>query len=181
MSNLFVRAKNALFRSRKAPARTATQAKHVRDRQYGGSTKAMAAAYGVAPRTVSRWIEGTRHPVKHADRLRDESAAVQVTDRGRERKAKQLAKRGHRSGVSASISRARTFQIRGSDAVRQRDVHLDLTGDQAAALARATTDDEAAAVIKSAMADYFNGGAPFGGFRPDDFDFDPGDVDYRGQ
>jgi hypothetical protein len=181
VSNLFVRAKNAIFRSRKAPARTATQAKHVRDRKYGGSTKAMATAYGVAPRTVSRWIDGTRHPVKFADRLRDEAAAVQVTDRGRERKAKQLAKKGTRpSGISTTVSRARTFQIRGSNAVRQRDIDLDLTGEQAAALARATTDDEAAAVLKGAMADYFNGGAPFGGFRPDDFDFDPGDVDYRG-
>lgn len=182
MSNLFVRAKNALFRSRKAPARTGTQARHVRDRKYGGSTKAMAAAYGVTPRTVSRWIAGARHPVKHADRLKDEAVAVQVTDRGRERKAKQLAKKGNRpSGISTSISRARTFEIRGSNAVRQRDIDLDLTGDQAAALARATTDDEAATVIRDAMADYFNGGSMYGGFRADDFDFDPGDIDYRGQ
>ncbi|MEE1931469.1 hypothetical protein V1J52_25455 [Streptomyces sp. TRM 70351] len=94
MSNLFVRAKNALFRSRKAPARATTQAVHVRDRKYGGSTKAMAAAYGVSPRTVARWIDGSRAPVKHADRLRDEAAAVQVTGRGRERRAKQLAKKG---------------------------------------------------------------------------------------
>lgn len=182
MSNLFVKAKDFLFRSRRAPARATTQAKHVRDRKYSGSTKAMAAAYGVAPRTVTRWIDGSRHPVKHADRLRDEAAAVQVTDRGRERKAKQLAKKGNRpSGISTTVSRARTFEIRGSNAVRQRDIDLNLTGDQAAALARATTDDEAAAVVKSAMADYFNGGSVYGGFRPDDFDFDPSDIDYRGQ
>ncbi|MEE1931470.1 hypothetical protein V1J52_25460 [Streptomyces sp. TRM 70351] len=65
--------------------------------------------------------------------------------------------------------------------MRQRDIDLNLSGDQAAALARATTDEEAAAVIKGAMADYFNGGAVYGGFQPDDFDFDPGDVTYRGE
>lgn len=77
------------------------------------------------------------------------------------------------------MSRARTFEIRGSNALRQRDIDLDLTGEQAAALARAGSDDEAAAVIKDAMADYFNGGSMYGGFRGDDFDFDPDEIDYR--
>ncbi|MFE0765334.1 hypothetical protein [Streptomyces smyrnaeus] len=63
--------------------------------------------------------------------------------------------------------------------MRQRDVHLDLNGELAAALARATTDDDVAAVVKGAVADHFNSGSAYGGFQPDDFD--PGDVGYTGQ
>ena len=86
---------------------------------YGGSTKAMAAAYGVSQRTVERWIDGTRtppqlskaaekrwqkqntarakqgrpplpRPTTKADQLATDAVHVQTTERGRERKAKQL-------------------------------------------------------------------------------------------
>ncbi|MEU4301907.1 hypothetical protein [Kitasatospora aureofaciens] len=156
-----------------------TQAGQVRDRKYGGNTKAMAAAYGVAPRTVLRWIDGTRHPTKqqHVDQLQREAVDVQTTERGRERKAKQLAQRGTISGIGARVGRAVSFEIRGSDAVRARDIHLNLTGEQAAALALAEDEDEARAVIGQALADYFNGGAGYGGFSADDFDFDPTDFE----
>ena len=49
---LFGRVREAMFPSRKAPVQSTTQAGQVRDRKYGGNTKAMATAYGVAPRTV---------------------------------------------------------------------------------------------------------------------------------
>ncbi|MEV7157168.1 hypothetical protein AB0N77_21470 [Streptomyces misionensis] len=174
------RVKEFLFPSRTAPARATTQATHVRDRKYNGSTKAMAAAYGVTPRTVERWIAGTRKPVKHADRLQRDATDVQTTPRGRERRAREMEARGDRSGVGARVGRANTFQIRGSDAVRARDVYLDLTGAQVAALARATEESEVQHIIKQALADYFNGGSVYGGFSADDFDFDINDVDYSG-
>ncbi|MFJ9523518.1 hypothetical protein ACIRPK_35465 [Kitasatospora sp. NPDC101801] len=173
---IFGRVREALFPSRKAPVQSTTQAGQVRDRKYGGSTKDMAAAYGVSPRTVQRWIDGSRHPVKWQEKLRLDAIEVQTTERGRERKAKQLAQRGRISGVRARVGRTMTFEIRGSDAVRQRDVHLELTGDQAAALARAQDEGEVREVIGGALADYFNGGE-YGGFEPDDFTFDPDDFD----
>jgi hypothetical protein len=175
---LFGRVREALFPSRKAPVQSTTQAGQVRDRKYGGNTKAMAAAYGVSPRTVLRWIDGSRHPTKqHVDRLQREAVEVQTTERGRERKARQLAQRGVVSGIGARVGRAVSFEIRGSDAVRARDIHLNLTGEQAAALAVAEDEDEVRAVIGQALADYFNGGAGYGGFSADDFDFDPNDFD----
>ncbi|MFE7528549.1 hypothetical protein ACFU7Y_22930 [Kitasatospora sp. NPDC057542] len=174
---LFGRVREALFPSRKAPVQSTTQAGQVRDRKYGGNTKAMAAAYGVAPRTVQRWIDGTRHPTKqqHVDQLQREAIDVQTTERGRERKAKQLAQRGTVSGIGARVGRAVSFEIRGSDAVRARDIHLSLSGEQAAALALA--EDEVRQIVGQALADYFNGGAGYGGFSADDFDFDPNDFD----
>ncbi|MGE7439780.1 hypothetical protein [Kitasatospora sp. NPDC001175] len=176
LRGMFGRVREALFPSRQAPVQSTTQAGHVRDRKYGGSTKAMAAAYGVSPRTVLRWIDGTRHPVEHEQRLRREALDVQTTERGRERKAKQLQQLGTISGIGARVGRTTTFAIRGSDAVRARDVHLNLSGEQAAALARAENEDDVRAVIGQALADYFNGGA-YGDFRPQDFDFDPDDFD----
>lgn len=173
------RVKEFLFRSRTAPARTTTQATHVRDRKFNGSTKTMAAAYGVTPRTVERWMDGTRKPVKFADRLHRDATEVQTTSRGRERRAREMESRGDRSGIGARVGRANTFNIRGSDAVRARDVHLDLTGAQVAALARATEENEVQQIIKQALARYFNGGI-YGGFDADDFDFDINDVEYSG-
>ncbi|MFD5559052.1 helix-turn-helix domain-containing protein [Kitasatospora griseola] len=177
-SKMFGRVREALFPSRKAPVQTVTQAGHVRERKFAGSTKAMAAAYGVSPRTVLRWIDGTRHPAPtHLDKLRLDAVEVQTTERGRERKAKQLAKLGAHSGVSARVGRTRSFDIRGSDAVRARDVHLGLTGDQAAALARAQDESEMREIIGEALADYFNGGGGYAGFTADDFDYDVDDLD----
>lgn len=173
------RIREALFPSRKAPVHSTTQAGQVRDRKYGGSTKAMAAAYGVSPRTVQRWIDGTRHPVKQQEKLRLDAIEVQTTERGRERKARQLARLGTVSGVSARVGRTMTFEIQGSDAVRARDIHLGLTGAQAAALARAENEDDVRQVIGQALADYFNGAGGYGGFTADDFTFDPDDFDLR--
>ena len=203
---MFGRAREALFPSRKAPVQSTTQAAHVRDKLFGGSTRAMAAAYGVAQRTVERWIDGTRtppqlsraaerrwekentararrgqaplpRPTTAADTLATDAVRAQTTERGRERKARQLAQRGTVSGLSASIGRARTFEIRGSDAVRARDVHLNLSGEQDAALALAQDEDQVRAVIGQALADYFNGGAGYAGFGPEDFAFDPDEFD----
>jgi len=175
--SMFGRVRESLFPSRRAPVQSTTQAGQVRDRKYGGNTGAMAAAYGVSARTVQRWIDGTRHPTKHLQQMQREVVEVQTTERGRERKARQLEQRGPVSGVQARVGRAVSFTIRGSDAIRARDVHLDLSGEQAAALARATDETEIRQVIGQALADYFNGGSSYGGFGPGDFDFDTGDFD----
>jgi DNA-binding transcriptional regulator YiaG len=173
---LFRRVAEKLFSSRKAPARTTTQAAQVRDRKYGGSTKDMARAFGVKERTVQRWVKGDRAPRgKDATKLETEAAAVQVTDRGRERKAKQL-ERQPVTGLRVRVDRAQTFQIRGSDAVRSRTVEVPLTGDEAAKLARATNEGEVREVVGDALAKYFNAG-PYGGFRGSDFEFDPDAVE----
>ncbi|MFD4659816.1 hypothetical protein ACFWP2_29785 [Kitasatospora sp. NPDC058444] len=176
LQGMFGPVREALFPSRKAPAQSTTRAGQVRDRKYGGNTKAMAAAYGVSPRTVQRWIDGSRNPSKHEQQLLRETLEVQTTERGRERRAKQLAQRGTISGIGARVGRTTTFEIQGSDAVRARDVHLNLTGEQAAALARAENEDDVRQVIGEALAGYFNGGA-YGGFTADDFTFDPDDFD----
>jgi transposase len=204
---MFGRVREALFPSRKAPVQTTTQASHVRDKLFGGSTRAMAAAYNVSQRTVERWVAGTRtppqlskaaerrwqkenaararqgrpplpRPATAADRLGTDAVRAQTTERGRERKAKQLAQLGSFSGHSVRVGRTMTFNIQGSDAVRSRDVHLDLSGAQMAALARAESEDEVRGIIGEALADYFNGGA-YGGFGPDDFEWDENDFDLR--
>jgi hypothetical protein len=204
---MFGRVREALFPSRKAPVQTTTQASHVRDKLFGGSTRAMAAAYGVSQRTVERWIAGTRtppqlskaaerrwqrenadrarqgrpplpRPATAADRLGTDAVRAQTTERGRERKAKQLAQLGSFSGHSARVGRAMTFNIQGSDAVRSRDVHLDLSGAQMAALARAESEDEVREIIGEELARYFNGGG-VGGFSASDFEWDENDFDVR--
>jgi DNA-binding transcriptional regulator YiaG len=176
MAGLFRRIVGKVFPSRQAPARPTTQAAHVREKQFGGKTKDMARHFGVTERTVQRWIKGTRTPKgDDAKKLETAAAAAQITDRGRERRAKQMEKEPTGT-VRVRVDRAGTFEIRGSDAVRQRTVELDLKPDQAAALARATDDNDVRAVVGGALADYFNGG-PYGGFRASDFDFDPDGVD----
>ncbi|WP_152627489.1 hypothetical protein [Streptacidiphilus melanogenes] len=203
---MFGRVRGALFPSRKAPVQATTRAEHVRDKLFGGSTRAMAAAYGVSQRTVERWIKGTRtppelsraaerrwekenaarekqgrpplpRPATSADRLANDAVRAQTTERGRQRKAKQLQQLRF-SGHTARVGRATTFTIRGSDAVRSRDVHVTLTGEQAAALALADTEEQVRAVIGQVLADYFNGG-PYGGFGPGDFEWDENEFDVR--
>jgi|GEM_PF-3245074 len=175
-AGLFRRVTEKLFTSKAAPKRTDTRAKQVRERKYGGDTKRMAAAYGVSPRTVQRWIDGTRKnpPKAVAARLEEEATVVQTTPAGRERKARQIEAEPD-SGIRLRVSRAGTFEIKGSDAVRQRDVDLYLSGEEAARFARASTAAEAQEAVGAALARYFNGGA-YGGFQPGDFTFDPGDV-----
>lgn len=177
-----VRFKEFLFSSRTAPTRATTQASHVRARKYNGSTRIMAAAYNVTPRTVSRWLDGTRSPRgDNSLQLRREATEVQTTQRSREQRARKFAERKEkRSGIQARVGRANTFNIRGSDAVRMRDAFIDLTGEQAAVLARATDEAEVEAIIKDALAAHFNGGL-YGGFNPADFEFDVNDVTYSGE
>ncbi|MFC9068826.1 hypothetical protein [Streptomyces harbinensis] len=174
----------ALFPSRTAPARTDTQARHVRDRLYGGSTKAMAQAYGVAPSTIRRYLAGTSAPKdrgarKLATKLESDAARAQITPRGRERRAKQMEARGTAvTELRIRVGSAATdgLTIKGTPRVRRKDVDLDITGNQAAALSRAETDEQMGKVIKGALADHFNGGAKYGGFVADDFSFNDSAV-----
>lgn len=193
MAGLFKRVTEKLFSSKSVPKATTTQTKHVLERKFGGSTKRMAAEYGVTPRTVERWLDGTRKPrgatkkavaqaaregkpapKSVADRLESEAAAVQVTPKGRERAARQM-EGAPDSGIAVTVSRANAFAVKGSPAVRSRPVTVYLSGEEAADLMRADSDAATEEVIGGALARYFNGGA-YGGFRAGDITFDPGDV-----
>ncbi|MCX4826748.1 hypothetical protein OG883_44710 [Streptomyces sp. NBC_01142] len=176
--------KEVLFPSRKTPARATTQSEHVRDRKYGGNTAAMAAAYNVTPRTVGRWIDGTRTPRgSNAAQLREEATEVQTTARGRERRAREMEKRdrqGLPSGYGATVNRATSFDIQGSSALRSRDIPIDLTSSQVAKLARTMDEAEIEVVIAEGIATYMNGGRVSGGFSPSDFTFNINDVTFKG-
>ncbi|MFF9436403.1 hypothetical protein ACF1BP_22015 [Streptomyces sp. NPDC014735] len=178
------RLKETLFPSRKAPARTTTQSEHVRDRKYGGNTAAMAAAYNVTPRTVGRWIDGTRTPRgANATQLRQEATEVATTARGRERRAREMEKRdqqGLPSGYGATVNRANSFDIQGSSALRSRNIPIPLTSAQVAKLARTMDEAEIEAVIAQGIAEYMNGGRVSGGFSPSDFTFNLDDVTFKG-
>lgn len=177
---MFVTVRDTLFPSRRAPSRSTTQAAHVRDRKFDGKTAAMAAAYNVSPRTVQRWIAGTRAPRgADAERLRQDAADVQTTRRGRERRARKLEGLGINSGFGAHISRAGTFLVRGSDAVRQRDIKLTFTGKEAALLARGDDEEAVMDAIGAAIARYFNGDSEFGQFDGSDFTYDPSTFTMR--
>lgn len=171
---MVARVRENLFRGR-APVRTTTQTAHILERKYGGNRQAIAAAYGVHPATVGRWLKGTRTPQgEHAERLRAEATEVQTTERGRQIRARQIEKAA--AGANAEVDRATTFEIRGSGAVRSGYVPLRLSADELAALTLADSDAEAEQIIGEAMARYFNGGGSYAGFRWDDFSWEPADF-----
>ncbi|MFF8786752.1 hypothetical protein [Streptomyces sp. NPDC015125] len=168
------RVRESFFR-RQAPVRTTTQTAHVLERKYGGNRQAIAAVYGVTPTTVGRWLKGTRTPRgEHAEQLRREAAEVQTTQRGRERRARQV--KTSEIGTNAEVSRTTSFDIRGSNAVRSSYVPLRLTADEVAKLIRSESENEAREIIGTAIAHYFNGGGGYAGFAWNDFDFDPADF-----
>lgn len=200
---LFRRVAEKMFPSRQAPARTTTQAAQVRDRAFGGSTKDMARAYGVSPRTVERWIDGTRTPPKlskaaerrwekdnaarvkrgqaplprpatAADQLETQAARVQTTERGRERRAKQV-ENAPSGAVRMRVDRAASFQVRGSSAARPRSILVDLTPDQAGRLVRAGSEAEVQGIAEEAVLSYFNSGAQY--FQRGDVTFDADSIE----
>jgi hypothetical protein len=201
---LFRRVAEKLFPSRQAPVRATKQAEQVRERAFGGSTKAMADAFGVKPRTVERWIDGTRTPPKlskaaerrwqkenearakrgqsplprpatAADQLEAQAARVQTTPVGRERRAKQV-EQGAAGAVRLRVDRAASFQVRGSSAARPRAIMVDLTGEQAARLVRADSAEKIHALAEEAVIGYFNGGVG-GYFGRGDVTFDADSIE----
>lgn len=117
LTEMYSRVNQLFYTSKHAPVRTTTQAEHVLDRLYGGQTAAMAAAYNMSPRTIRRWLDGSRTPQgANAARLLRDATAAQTTKRGRERRARQAEQ--HRGDVL--VPRVNNFTVRGSDAVRPR-------------------------------------------------------------
>jgi DNA-binding transcriptional regulator YiaG len=172
---LFRRVAERLFPSRQAPVRTTTQASQVRDKQFGGSTKDMARQFGVSQRTVERWIKGDRTPRgKDAAKLEEAAAKVQTTERGRERRAKQV-EQGAAGAVRLRVDRAASFQVRGSSAARPRSIMVDLTAEQAARLVRAGDESQIHQVAEEAVLGYFNAGGQY--FRPGDVTFDADSIE----
>ncbi|MFH0246557.1 hypothetical protein ACGRHY_29975 [Streptomyces sp. HK10] len=157
---LFRRVAEKLFPSRQAPVKTTTQATHVRDRKYGGSTRRMAQAYGRSQRSIERWIKGDRIPRgKDAAKLESEAAAVQVTDRGRERKARQMEKAPQApAGLTLRVVlHGGEASVSGSDVVRHgsRTITAPLTNEQAAAFVRSGDTRDLNDAVTGALADYF--------------------------
>ncbi|KOU43238.1 hypothetical protein [Streptomyces sp. WM6378] len=172
LTEMYSRVNQLFYTSKHAPVRTTTQAEHVLDRLYGGQTAAMAAAYNMSPRTIRRWLDGSRTPQgANAARLLREATAAQTTKRGRERRARQAEQ--HRGDVL--VPRVNNFTVRGSDAVRPRDISISLSGTQLAALALAENESQVDDVIQEGLAAYFNGGTA-GGFHPGDFGYDAGSL-----
>ncbi|MBQ0888584.1 hypothetical protein KBZ94_27305 [Streptomyces sp. RM72] len=172
LTEMYSRVNQLFYTSKQAPVRTTTQTAHALERIYGGKTAAMAAAYNVKPRTVQRWLDGSRTPQgANAARLLRDSTAAQTTKRGRERRARQAEHhRGH-----VLVPRVNNFTVRGSDAIRSRDINITLSGQDLAALARAESESEVDAIIQAGIASYFNGGVA-GGFHPGDFGYDAGSL-----
>jgi hypothetical protein len=83
------------------------------------------------------------------------------------------------SGVGAIVNRATAFEIRGSDAVRARDISISFSSSDVAKLARATDEEEINQVVAEGIARYMNGGM-YAGFSPDDFSFNLDDVIFKG-
>jgi hypothetical protein len=206
---LFRRVAEKIFPSRPAPARVTTQAAQVRDKAFGGSTKEMARAYNVSQRTVERWIDGTRTPPKlskaaerrwektnkerekrgqaplprpttAADQLEGDASRVQITERGRERRARE-AERAPAGFVQMRVDRAGTFNIQGSAASRPHTILMNLDPDQAAALVRAGSSAEIQQIAEEAVVRWFNGGGTGAGtpryFRPGDVTFDADSIE----
>jgi transcriptional regulator with XRE-family HTH domain len=179
MAGLFRRITERLFSSKSTPKQTTTQAKAA-VKAAGGSTKAVADQLGVSQRTVQRYMQGKRVPQgKLAEKLEELATKAQVTERGRERKARQLeAQGGAPSSVTVQVDRAYDFTINGSPALRGRPIEADLTGEEAAALARAQTEEDVKAAIQPALARYFNRGA-FKQFDSQAIEFDPSGMTIR--
>lgn len=158
---VFRRITEKLFPSRQAPARTTTQASHVREKTYGGSTKDMARAFGVTERTVQRWVKGTRTPKgKDAEKLETAAAAAQVTDRGRERRAKQMEKNPDAPAGMTLRVRLDSGEMTtgGSDVVRHnsRTIYHPLRNEDVAAFVRSGDPADLDDAVLSALADYFD-------------------------
>ncbi|MFG2210985.1 hypothetical protein [Streptomyces sp. NPDC048638] len=172
LTEMYSRVNQLFYTSKQAPVRSTTQTAHALERIYGGQAAAMAAAYNVSPRTVRRWLDGTRTPqgANAAQLLRDATAA-QTTKRGRERRARQAEQ--HRGDVL--VPRVNNFTVRGSDAIRTRDISISLSGQDLAALARAENESQVDAIIQAGIAAYFNGGVA-GGFHAGDFGYDAGSI-----
>ena len=157
------------------PKSPAAQARYVRETLYGGNTRRMAEAYGVEPRTVQRWIKGTRKAPAQRERL---SADVREVRRSRaSRRARLALQKGARPPkvtTKAWIgpgSAAATFGApSGSDTKRLRTMpERDLDPDQMGALMdgyESGDDDALRDVVADVYGDYFgHGPADLGGIE----------------
>jgi hypothetical protein len=63
------------------PGTGAGRARYVLSEQYGGSTRAMAADYGVSQRTAQRWVRGDRDPGRSSAGRQVAPQAAEVNER----------------------------------------------------------------------------------------------------
>jgi hypothetical protein len=175
VANWVIGALGDLFRSR-VPKDVAKQAADVRANVYGGSTKAMAQAYGVTPRTVQRWVKGDRAKIspKTREKLGTEAKAAKITPTGMKRRATELRKKPPELH-SIRVEIHKDLQTPGGSPLaktKNRPFTLRLSNEQTAALleANATGDEYAQRVaIAEAISDGF-------GVDIDPDDFEAGDY-----
>lgn len=170
---------------------TSSQVDYLLKTRYGGSTRRMAAGLGITQRHVQRLRKGERKGSKALqEKLSKETTLAWRADRPKReaRLAKELRQAGDNapSGVRVRVdAQAADLQIQSSPKIRGRMIMLDLTGNQAAQLARARTPKAVDSVTRSALTDYFNGVAPgrertaFRQFGEEDINFDGSGVQFE--
>jgi len=152
---------------RAAPKSGTAQTRYVLRDSYGGSTKRMAADYGVSQRTVERWLRGDRNPGRSAKGRRVSRDVSEIRDRRAVRHAKAAVRRGQtpRVRIKAWIGPDARGGLapaqEDTETRRRRTIARDL--DQADALdlidAYGRGDDDAAHdVLERAYGGYFDRG-----------------------
>lgn len=162
---------------RGAPVSGPAQTRYVLRDTYGGSTKAMANAYGVSQRTVQRWLSGERNPARSPAGRRVGQDVTRIRERRAARHAKAAARRGQtpRVRIKGQIGPAPGAAEPDTETRRRRTISRDLTPEQTAELIdawQARRDAEIQASLESAYGGYFNRG------RPGDTPADIGQVDW---
>jgi hypothetical protein len=150
---------------RAAPVSGPAQTKFVLRDSYGGSTKRMAADYGVSQRTVERWIKGDRNPARSAAGRRVGRDVAKIRERRALRHAKAAVRRGQtprvkmKAWIGPDASATADTETR-----RRRTITRDMDPDDALDLLDAYgRGDDAAAheALERAYGSYFDRGATY--------------------
>lgn len=162
---------------RGAPVSAPAQTRYVLRDTYKGSTKAMAADYGVSQRTVQRWLAGERNPARSAKGRRVARAVAEIRERRAARHAKAAARRGQtpRVRIKGQIGPSPGAAEPDTETRRRRTISRDLTPEQTSALIdayRARDDRAVQAALQEAYGGYFDRG------RAVTTDADIGQVDW---
>jgi hypothetical protein len=160
---------------RAAPKSGPAQTRYVLRDRYGGSTKRMAADYGVSQRTVQRWLKGERSPGRSAAGRRVGQDVGEIRQRRAIRHARAAVRRGEtpRVKIKGYIG---PDTPEGRDYRRRRTISRDMSRGDALDLLDALERGDAGAAhdaLEHAYGGYFDRGVPGG--RPS---ADLGEIDW---
>ncbi|MDX2683684.1 hypothetical protein [Streptomyces soliscabiei] len=169
------------FFSPRVPKAVSAQAAMVRDNLFGGNTAKMAQAYNVNPRTVQRWIDGSRGKKldpKTLRQLESDAKAAKITPTGMKRRATQLRKNpAAPAPADLRVKFHGDLNTSGGSPMvntKNRPFTLDLSNDQAARLLEASASGDEPAqreVIAEALSENL-----YGAVDVDPDSFGPGDY-----